>query len=238
MGLKEIGFADHFPLLHLRDESLSMGLEEVPIYVEEIYELKGRFPEIDIKLGIEADYVPEVLEELNSLLERYPFDYVFGSIHYVDGWGFDDPRYLGGYEKWKIIDLYRRYFQILGDAAETGMFDILAHPDLVKKFGYRPEEDLEDIYLTCLERVARAGIAVEINTSGLRKPAGEIYPALPFMRICRELGIGITLGSDAHEPADVGRDFQLAVSLMEETGYEDIILFEKRNPRPQPLKLS
>ncbi len=182
--------------------------------------------------------MPEVLEELDSLLERYPFDYIYGSIHYVDGWGFDDPRYLNGYERWDITDLYRRYFQILGDAAETGMFDILAHPDLVKKFGYRPERDIEEIYLSCLKRVARSGTVVEINTSGLRKPAGEIYPALPFMKVCKELGIGVTLGSDAHEPGDVGRDFQLAVNLLQEMGYEDIVLFEKRRPRSQRIRLS
>jgi histidinol-phosphatase (PHP family) len=236
LGFREVGFADHFPLLHLQDSSLTMSLEEVPGYVEEVLQLREEFPGIAIKLGIEADYVPGVLEELEELLRQYPFDYIYGSIHYVDGWGFDDPRYIGGYNDWETVELYQRYFELLGDAAECGLFDILAHPDLVKKFGYRPHQDLREVYRTCLVRVARAGVAVEVNTSGLRKPAKEIYPTFTFIELCKELEIGLVLGSDAHLPEEVGMDFELALKMMEDAGYEEITIFEKRKASMRKLK--
>ena len=235
-GLAEMGFADHFPLLHLRDAHLTMDLEEVPFYIAEVEGLRADFPDLPIRLGIEADYVPEVLTELEELLGRYSFDYVYGSVHYVDGWAFDDPRNLGGYEGRDIHHLYRRYFEILADAAECGLFDALPHPDLVKKFGFRPEEDLEEIYRGCLDRIAATGLAVEINTSGLRRPVREIYPAPAFLGQCRELGIPVTLGSDAHAPEEVACDFNLALGLLQEAGYDTITPFRERKAIQRPLK--
>jgi histidinol-phosphatase (PHP family) len=235
-GLAEMGFADHFPLLHLRDAHLTMDLEEMPLYIAEVEGLRADFPDLPIRLGIEADYVPEVLCELEELLGRYSFDYVYGSVHYVDGWAFDDPRCLGGYEGRDIHHLYRRYFETLADAAECGLFDALPHPDLVKKFGFRPEEDLGDIYLECLERIAATGLAVEINTSGLRRPVREIYPAPAFLGLCRELGIPVTLGSDAHAPEEVASDFHLALALLEEAGYDTITLFRERRAEQKPFR--
>ncbi len=235
LGLEEVGFADHFPLLHLRDPHLTMDLEEVPLYIADIEELRRAFPGVPIRLGIEADFVPEEAERLGELLSRYPFDYVYGSVHYLDGWGFDDPRYIDGYGDRDLHEIYRRYFQVLGDAAECGLFDILAHPDLVKKFGFRPEKDITDLYEDCLGRIAASGLAVEVNTAGLRKPVREMYPHPDFLRRCRELGIPATLGSDAHAPEEVGADFDLAVLMLKEAGYEEIVLFEGRKRRPMPL---
>ena len=236
-GLAEMGFADHFPLLHLDDPHLAMGLEEVPLYIAEVEALRAEFPDIPIRLGIEADYVPEVLDKLEELLGGYPFDYVYGSVHFVDGWAFDDPRNLAEYQGRDIDLLYRRYFETLADAAECGLFDALPHPDLVKKFGFRPRGEPEDYYGECLERVARAGLAVELNTSGLRKPVREVYPAPDFLRRCRELGIQVALGSDAHTPDEVGRDFNLALAMLEEAGYETITVFRGRKGQQKPLML-
>lgn len=235
LGLAEVGFADHFPLLHLRDPNLTMGLEEVPLYVAEVEKLREAYPDIPIRLGIEADFIPEQAERLGELLSRHRFDYIYGSVHYLDGWGFDDPRYLDGYEGRDLRELYRRYFQVLGDAAESGLFDILAHPDLVKKFGFRPPGDIAALYEECLERIASSGLAVEVNTAGLRKPAREIYPHPDFLGRCRELDIPVTLGSDAHAPEEVGMDFDLAVLMLREAGYQEIAFFEGRRRRLLPL---
>lgn len=237
-GLAEMGFADHFPLIHLSDPHLAMGLEEVPSYIEEVERLRAEFPGFPIRLGIEADYVPEVLDRLEELLGEYSFDYVYGSVHFVDGWAFDDPRNLAQYRGRDLGLLYRRYFETLADAAECGLFDALPHPDLVKKFGFRPDEDLGEVYRECLERVARTGLAVELNTSGLRKPVREVYPAPGFLRRSRELGIPVTLGSDAHSPDEVGRDFNLALSLLEEAGYDSITVFRGRKGEQRPLRIS
>jgi histidinol-phosphatase (PHP family) len=237
LGLSEIGYSDHFPLLHTEDPTLSMNLDELPAYVREVEEMRERFSGLEIRLGIEVDYVPQTLERLRQLLDNFPFDYVMGSLHFIDGWGFDDPRFKDGYLSRDLFALWARYFDLLGQAAESGLFDVLAHPDLIKKFGYRPEEDITDLYRECLDRVARAGLAVEVSTAGLRKPVGEIYPAEDFLRLCRDRDIPVTLGSDAHDPSEVGKDFDKALDLLRRVGYGELALFKGGNRTSLELPL-
>jgi histidinol-phosphatase (PHP family) len=228
LGLREIGFSDHLPLLHMEDASLSMALDELPLYVGEVHGLRARFPALPIRLGIEVDYLPETAPRLPALLDAYPFDYVLGSLHFVDGWAFDDPRNLDDYEGRDLLALWERYFDLLGEAAESGLFDVLAHPDLIKKFGFRPEEDVSHLHERCLDRIAACGVAVEVSTAGLRRPAREIYPDEGFLRECRERDIAVTLGSDAHRPSEVGQDFEQALALLRLVGYEEIAIFNER----------
>jgi histidinol-phosphatase (PHP family) len=228
VGLREIGFSDHLPLLHIKDATLSMDLDELPLYVREVEGLRASFRDLPIRLGIEVDYLPETASRLPSLLEAHPFDYVMGSLHFVDGWAFDDPRNLGGYEGRDLYTLWERYFDLLGEAAESGLFDILAHPDLIKKFGFRPDADVRHFHEACLDRIAKTGVAVEVSTAGLRKPVKEIYPDEGFLRLCRERGIAVTLGSDANHPGEVGSDFEEALSLLRRVGYEELAVFSGR----------
>jgi len=228
LGLREIGFSDHLPLLHMEDLTLSMALDELPLYVREVDDLRARFPDLPIRLGIEVDYLPETAPRLPALLDAHPFDYVMGSLHFVDGWAFDDPRNLDGYEGRDLLALWERYFDLLGDAAESGLFDVLAHPDLIKKFGFRPAEDVRHLHERCLDRIAASGVAVEVSTAGLRKPAKEIYPDEEFLRHCRERSIAVTMGSDAHHPREVGQDFVEALSLLRRVGYEELAVFSGR----------
>lgn len=236
LGLSEVGFSDHFPLLHIKDPSLSMGLDELPDYVREIMDLAARVSRPKIRLGIEVDYMVEHARELGEMISAYPFDYVIGSVHFLEGWGFDDPRYVDGYRGRDLYSLWELYFQVLGDAAESGLFDLLAHPDLIKKFGFRPRGSVRRIYEECLDRVAEAGVVVEVSTAGLSKPVGEMYPGEEFLRLCRERDIPVTLGSDAHDPQEVGRDFHLAVEVLEEVGYREIVTFEGRRRSFLPLR--
>lgn len=235
LGFSEVGFSDHFPLLHIQDPTLSMSMEELPEYVREVKELAEKASGIRVRLGIEVDYLDEYAGRQAEILAGYPFDYVMGSVHFLDGWGFDDPRYLDGYRGCDLYALWERYFQVLGDAAESGLFDVLAHPDLIKKFGFRPREDVRIFYEECLDRVARAGLAVEVSTAGLSKPVGEIYPGEEFLRMCRERDIPVTLGSDAHAPEEVGRNFHQAVELLRRVGYREIAVFERRRRYLRPL---
>jgi len=229
MGLHEIGFSDHLPLLHMRDAGLSMGREELPLYVREVEDLRGRFPGLTVRLGIEADYLPQTASRLPNLLDAHPFDYVLGAVHFVDGWAFDDPRNLDGYEGRDLYALWERYFELLAEAAESGLFDILAHPDLIKKFGFRPEADVTHLQERCLDRIAASGVSLEVSTAGLRKPVREIYPGEDFLRLCREREITVTLGSDAHRPGEVGLDFEKAVELLRRVGYGELDIFAARN---------
>src|SRR5680860_1915085 len=112
---------------------------------------------------------------IRDSLDSFPFDYVIGSVHFLDGWGFDDPRQRDTWTGRDIGEVYERYFELVAEAAETETFTILGHLDLVKKFGHRPERPLAEAARSLVERVARTGVAVEVNTAGLRKPVAEAY---------------------------------------------------------------
>lgn len=234
-GLDQVGFSDHLPLLHMVDPSLTMSIEQLPGYVEAVLALREEFTGIEVKLGIEADYVPEAVAELGPLLSSYDFDYVYGAVHFLGDWVFDDPESASEYDKHDIDELYRQYFSVLGDAVQTGLFDILAHPDLIKKFDKRPGKDPGPLYESLLERVREKDMCYEINTAGLRWPVAEMYPERKFVEIAHSMGIPVTLGSDAHSPENVARDFEEAARLLISVGYREIATFEGRERVPAPL---
>lgn len=235
LGLSYLGFADHLPLYWLpleeRHRELAMSEEELPGYVEEVLRLKRTNPDLAIGLGIEADYVPGFEERLRTLLSQHPFDYVLGSVHYIDGWGFDNPACLDGYARWEIDELYGRYFALVQQAIRSGLFDILAHPDLIKKFGYRPRADMRGLYEEVARAMAEASVCVEVNTAGLRVPAKEIYPSLEFLKACRRYGVLAAVGSDAHQPHLVAWEWRLAREWLLAAGYHQVVVFEARKPK-------
>lgn len=228
MGLTEIGFADHMPLLNMRDERLTMAPEDLPRYVELILDLRASVDEMRIRLGIEMDYFPGRMDGIWAAASQFEFDYIHGSVHYIDGWGFSDSRYLSSYQGRDPDETYRRYFELFCEAALEGGFDVMAHPDLVKKHGISTGLGLERMYREAADALAKADVAVEVNTSGLRKAALDIYPTLPFLRACAERGVAVTLGSDAHAPGQVGMDFDLALRLLRRAGVREIATFESR----------
>jgi len=227
-GLGEIGFSDHMPLLHNRDPRLSMAPEELPRYVEMVRDLEASVTGIRVRLGIEMDYDPGRMDETWDLASRHDFDYVYGSVHYLEGWGFSDSRNIETYRDKSPDDLYRRYFEVFCEAAEKGRFDVMAHPDIIKKHGITTRLPLGRMYADAADALASAGVAIEINTSGLRRPTVEIYPALPFLMACAGRGVPVTLGSDAHAPREVGMDFDLALRLLGRAGIREIAVFEGR----------
>jgi histidinol-phosphatase (PHP family) len=227
-GLSEIGFADHMPLPDRRDPHISMALDELPQYVEMVKDLQESVSGIRVRLGIEMDYLPGQMDVIWEAASRHEFDYVYGSVHYIDEWGFNDSRNVAGYKGKDPDRLYARYFELFCEAAEGGGFDIMAHPDIIKKHGLATTLPIERLYAEAAEALSRAGVAIEINTSGLRKTAAEIYPALPFLRACGDRGVAVTLGSDAHAPREVGMDFDLALALLERAGVCEIATFEGR----------
>lgn len=234
-GLSEIGFADHMPLLRVRDERLTMAPEDLPRYVDLVRDLRDSVGEITIRLGIEMDYIPGEMDDVWGAASRYEFDYVYGAVHYIDGWGFSDSRHLSTYQGRDPDATYVRYFELFGEAVREGGFDVMAHPDLVKKHGLETSLAIEDLYREAAAELARADVAIEINTSGLRKRALELYPSLEFLKACAERGVPVTLGSDAHAPEQVGMDFDLAVGLLKEAGIAEIATFESRRRRLRPL---
>jgi histidinol-phosphatase (PHP family) len=192
-----------------------------------------------LKLGLETDFVPGSEDKIANMLETRDFDYVVGSVHFLGEAGaVDDTRY----DVWKSISdpdvLWRTYFEWIAQVARSGLFDILAHPDLVKLWGDArplPEKDLRTYYEPAVEAVAESGIAVEVSTAGLRKHVGEIYPSPAFAEMCVEAGAEFALSSDAHAPDQVGFGYEKALEFMNELGIDRICAFDRRQRRTEPL---
>ena len=231
-GLPEMGFSDHIFMYWLpperRDPELAMPEDRFDEYVESVYRLRREYPQIDVRLAVEADFIADHEATLAGVLERYPWDYVLGSVHFIGEWGMDDARYLATYDTWDVDELYETYFGLILRAADSGYFDTIAHLDLVKKFGHRARKDVTDLYERVARRLAQAGVAVEVNTAGLHKPVGELYPHLDLLAACNRAGVPATLGSDAHAPEEVARDFPLAVAHLRAAGYARILTYRQR----------
>lgn len=203
--------------------------------------------ETDLKLGIEADFIPGREEQMRDLLEARDWDYVVGSIHFIGDGAVDYDKYdvwTGGRS---ADEVWSTYFRWLGELAATGMYDILAHPDLVKYWGRPdpnrppgsqrpwPEKDLRFYYDLAMEKIAESGIAVEVSTAGLRKPVGEIYPSREFLEMVAEAGNPVALSSDAHTPDVLGYEYEKAIELLREVGITHLAVFDRRERRLEPI---
>lgn len=228
VGLEEIGFSDHAPLVAYQDPHITMSMEQLPLYHHMIEDFQKRFSEIKIKIGIEADFIIGYEARTKAILQGYPYDYVIGSVHFIDAWAFDCPKHKARWDEKDIDDVYRDYFELLRRCAESRMFDIIGHTDLVKKFGHRPTGDLSRDVRKTAKAFKKSGVAIEINTSGLRKPVNEIYPSLENLKIYCEENVPIVFGSDAHAPDEVAKDFNKAVALAKTAGYKEYLLFKGR----------
>ena len=187
-----------------------------------------------LRLGIEADFVPGAEDRMAKLLDSQEFDYVIGSVHFIAERAVDMDEHGIWDGSRSAEEIWRRYFQALGEAARSGLFDILAHPDLVKVWGSerpRPEGDLRRFYELAIDGIAESGIAIEVSTAGLRKRAREIYPAPEFLRMCLQAGAPVALSSDAHQPGDVGGDYDKALELLADLGVSELAVFERRERR-------
>lgn len=221
LGLPMMGFTAHFPVDMPNVDKVCLEPQEVDLYVAETRRLQKAFKgDIEILMGFETDYAGDLEEHIKKeCIDRWSPDYVMGSIHVIDGWPFDHPGYTAEYAKWKIADLYRTYFARLEKLVKSGLFDVVGHIDLVKKFGYRPGEDVSKSFEHLLDVVADKGILVEVNTAGFDKPVGEMYPSIDILSAASARNIGIILGSDSHAPEQVGRYFDKALGILRDADY-------------------
>ena len=191
-----------------------------------------------LKLGIEMDYVPGREDRIASLLDAHEFDYVVGSVHFLGDGAVDDPDFDVWGRDGDPDRLWRRYFEMIAAMARTGLYDILAHPDLVKYWGHdrpRPGLDVRFHYEPAIEAIAETGVAVEVSTAGWRKPVDELYPATAFAEMCVDAGAAFALSSDAHMPEDVGHQYDRAVETMRDWGVTEVAVFERRERSMQEL---
>jgi len=230
-GVDEIGFSEHVYYFRQTAEiwTVPYQIERCRYDLDEYCSavLEARRQGLPVKLGLEVDWVPEHAARLAELLAPYPWDLLLGSIHFLGELGVDmEPSLVGelGLER-----ASERYFEELGALARSGLVDVLAHPDLVKFFGDPVELDWSGVVGSL------NGVALEVSTSGRYKPHGRLYPEPELLAAARGAGIAITLASDAHEPANVGRDLELAIDRARVAGYETVTVFDGRVARQEPL---
>jgi histidinol-phosphatase (PHP family) len=234
-GLTEICFTDHAPNPDGYDPAHRMKMGDFPLYKDAVIGLQaGETPKV--LFGIEADYYEGCEQFLDPWLSAQGFDFVLGSVHFIDGWGFDNPEERHIWDSVDIAATWRKYFETVMRLIDTRLFDAMGHMDLPKKFGHRPSDrDLKEMVQPVLDRMAETGMGMELNTSGLRRPVGEIYPCAIIVSLACERDIPICFGSDAHSPSDVGADFDAALKLARESGYADCFRIRQRKMERVPL---
>ena len=237
-GIGELGVAEH-----VHRFTAALDVWDHPFWREQATDDLDAYcafvrEETDLRLGIEADFVPGREARMANLLDARDWDYVIGSVHFLRDRSVDMP---GEWDVWRSESpekVWARYFDALGEAAATGMYDVLAHPDLVKVWGAQsptPEGDLRRFYDRAMPGIADSDVAIEVSTAGLRKPVGEIYPAAPFLEMCLEAGRPVALSSDAHLPEQLGHEYERAVEWLDGLGVTELAVFERRERRLEPI---
>jgi histidinol-phosphatase (PHP family) len=239
-GIEELGVSEH--VYRFRQ---ALDLWRHPLWLENANDDLDEYCEFvrstSLRLGVECDFVPGAEGRTAAMLEARDFDYVVGSVHFV-GEG-DAAVDHDGFDVWEAPDasaeeIWTRYFDHFERCARSSLFDILAHPDLVKVWGRGrpvPEGDLRRFYEPAVEAIVEGGSAVELSTAGLRKPVGELYPARQFAELVVEAGVPFALSSDAHLPEQIGFRYDDALAFLDDLGVEEIAVFEGRRRRLEPL---
>jgi histidinol-phosphatase (PHP family) len=237
-GIEELGVAEHIyrfrQALDVWDHEFwrTYAIDDLDEYCGFVRE------ETDLKLGVEADFIPGREDRTRNLLDERDWDYVVGSIHFVGDESLDTEEFSIWTKSASPDRIWKRYFEMLGEAAQSGLFDILAHPDLVKVWGKDrplPEGDLRRFYYPAMEVIAECDVAIEVSTAGLRKPVGEIYPAPAFLEMAIDAGKPVALSSDAHTPELLGHEYDRALELLDSMGVKELAVFDRRQRRMEPI---
>lgn len=226
-GLDEIGFTDH---VCLKPVDWAIRMEDIPVMTRQILDLKAEYKnEIQIRYGIEVDYFPGHEDELRDLIDSIPVDYVIGSVHFIGDWNFDTDQSL--YGKWSNDKLYEKYFTLIKQAAQSGLFDVIGHIDIIKKFRIYPESNQDKLFDDTLKIIKEHNLVVELNTGGMDRPCAEFTPGSRLLEMCHNHHIPVTLSSDAHRAEQIARHYESAVALLSHIGYTEIVGFNKRTRR-------
>ena len=237
-GIEELGVSEHVyrftQALDVWDHEFwrECAIDDLDAYCAFVRE------ETDLKLGIEADFVPGREDRMAELLAGRDWDFVVGSIHFVGDGALDYEKYDVWTRASSPEKVWRTYFEMLGELARSGQFDVLAHPDLVAHWGDerpRPERDPRYFYEIAMEGIAESGIAIEVSTAGLRKPLGRIYPDRAFLEMVVDAGNPIALSSDAHVPDQLGHAYDQALELLDDVGVAELCVFERRERTLEPI---
>ena len=223
-GTKYYGFSDHAPMDF--EPEYRMSFKQMNEYEEAVLKAKEKYKnECEILLGYEVDYIKGHVDErvLNA-----DVDYLIGSVHFIDKWGFDNPEFIGKYEDENIDEIWQEYFNAVEEMVRTNFFDIVGHFDLIKVFKFMPKKEILPMAKNALLAIKKAGMVLELNSAGIRKPVGEAYPSLDILKEAHKLGIEITFGSDAHTPEQVSQNSKKIIKMAQDVGYKQCVIFKKR----------
>jgi histidinol-phosphatase (PHP family) len=227
LGINDYGFSCHAPMEF--DKKYRMSISEMDLYESKILELKQKYKnKINILLAYEVDYMSEV--KINKKVLNSKCDYLIGSVHFLDKWGFDNPEYLGEYKKRDINEIIIKYYEKIEQMANTKLFNIVGHIDLIKLFGFKPTNNMKikDLTINALQAIKNANMSIEINTAGLKKQCKEIYPSKEILNLAYNIGIDITFSSDAHKIDDIGFGYDKAISLAKSVGYDSFATYRQK----------
>ena len=226
-GTKIFGFSDHAPMDF--DPKYRMKFEEIKQYEKDVLNAKKKYEsEIEILLGYEVDYLKGHMDErvLNP-----DVDYLIGSVHFLEGWGFDNPEFIGKWQEQDIDVIWQKYFDTIQEMAESKLFDIVGHFDLIKVFKFMPKGDIVKMAFQALLAIKASGMVLELNVAGYRKEVQEPYPSQELLEVAFTLGIPITFSSDAHKPEQVAMFNERIVEMARSVGYTKCSYFVKRQRR-------
>lgn len=243
-GLTIIGFSEHSPrpegYTYAQDYQEKLN-KTYSAYVQEVIDLREEAQKsgIDVLLGVEFDFIPDRLDFARQFCAAYPYDYIIGGLHFQGTWGFDGPP-----EEWKPLSqderfaVYDRYYRDLCHLAEAGLFNVVAHPDLIKihskdDFHAWLSRPTSTVLVTrALTAIRDNGLVMEVSSAGLRKACKEIYPCEDIMKMASSLGVSISFGSDAHCPNTPAADFDVLARYAASFGYTTSTVFKGRRPLP------
>ncbi len=221
---KYFGFSDHAPMDF--DKNYRMSFSDMKNYEKNVLNNKEKYKDkIEILLGYEVDFL---LGHMDERVLNADVDYLIGSVHFVDEWGFDNPEFIGNYEKQDIDEIWQKYFDTIEDMADSNLFDIVGHLDLIKVFKYMPKKDITLIAKNALKAIKKADMVVELNVAGYRKPVKEAYPSPSLLKEMFNMDIPISFASDAHKPEQVGLFNDEIVAMAKNAGYTECAIFRKR----------
>lgn len=235
IGLNEICFLDHLTM-HKYGKRLSMSPEEVPFYFQAVQQLKHKYRGvIKVKAGLELDFAQEYTDFFQKIVDTYSFDVIGSSLHFLGKMDIVTRKSEWKQGKLNIDHVYGLYFSQFEKMLDYNYFDVVCHIDLVKKFGWKPSISFDKTLDKILSKIKSKDLIVEINTSGYEHPINEIFPSMEIINKCHELGIKITIGSDAHNPESVGQHYDRVLPMLLSAGYRQLATFTKRKREMIPL---
>jgi len=226
LGIDIFGFSEHAPMEF--DKKYRLDISQKEFYEISVLKLKEKYKkDINILLGYEVDYLDGsyILDEVKNA----KVDYLIGSVHFLNKWGFDNPEFIGEYKNKDIDKIWEDYFEAVTAMVKTGYFDIVGHLDLIKVFKFLPNKDIKSIAYSTLKQIKKSGMVLEINSAGFRKPIKEQYPTSELLEVAYELDIPITFSSDAHSVDQVGLYYDRTTKIAKDIGYTSCVYIQDKS---------